>query len=544
MPYISGDSVADRLQQDGRMPAEEVRGVLVDVADALHYAHGQGIIHRDVKPANVMIDDLTGRAFLTDFGVASRLNTVSTETSGTLAGTIGYMPPEAFAGACPDHRGDIYSLGVMGYEMLAGRKPFEGATPLQVIQQTIGAEPADIRAVAGDVPPDLAGVVMRCLAKNPNERPRDARHLRAALGVQEGIEPTMPDDLRDMAGFGSWALLWVCVWGTFGVLKLGNLLLGVALMVIALIVPAGFFLQVAGMRPARLPITQIARVAFWQPKWWGMWWPRRLRRPDDLWRRLPVRARLTRIALSSFLVVVPLMIFLATENHWVITHVPALLPTLWVVIGVLSVVLVVILVEASVWARRAKLDGREVIRMLIGPTVGARLWDARNVSALLTDPPPLPPSNEEAPEFPRDCLHKVLRISQSLVGRSRESGARAVVAARQLCGQIESLDYEISNLTHRNDPEEVARLEALLEGAPESDDAESAVSQWRRSALHDLEARRGVVARLSAAGRTRAMLFDTQSAIWDELLLLSRLDPDEAGADVVRTRIRRLCERS
>src|SRR5688500_17588476 len=181
---------------------------------------------------------MTGRAFLTDFGVAKSLNSVTTNSKGTIAGTAGYMPPEAFSGGDIDHRADIYALGVLGYEMLAGRRPFTGETPLQLIQQTLTAAPPPLTEVAPHVPPDVAGVVMRCLAKDPAQRARDARHLRTAFGVRETDEPTMPQDLCDMAGFGSWTLLWVSVWGTFGILKLDQLMLGIALLVIALIVPA------------------------------------------------------------------------------------------------------------------------------------------------------------------------------------------------------------------------------------------------------------------------------------------------------------------
>jgi serine/threonine-protein kinase len=543
MPYVSGDSIAERLRQDGRMPAEEVRRVLVDLADALHYAHGIGVIHRDVKPANVMIDDMTGRAFLTDFGVAKALNTVTTETTGTLAGTIGYMPPEAFTGVSLDHRADIYSLGVLGYEMLAGRRPFDGTTPLQLIQQTVNCDPPDLKLVASDVPPDLAGVVMRCLAKDRNERPRDARRLRSALGLKEADETTMPDDLRDMAGFGSWTLLWVAVWGTFGVLKLDKLLLGVVLLVIALIVPTGFVLQTLGMRPGSLPLVQIARVAFWPPKWWGMWWPRQLRRPTDLWHRLPVRARLTRITLSAFLVVVPLMIFLATENDWIIATLPSLLPTLWIVIGILAAGVVAVLLEAWSWAHRKSLNGRQIIRMLIGPTVVSGLWNSNKVSSLLSDPPPLPPSNEEEPRFPRDCLHKTINIAHTLSDRSRESGARAVAASGPLSREIEALDVEISELSQDNDPEAIVRLTQELADAPENGREDIQQSRLQRSALKELERLRDVAARLDAATRARGTLFELHSAIWAEVLKLSRLDPDDGAAEGVRARIRRLCDR-
>ena len=541
MPYVAGDSVAERLKQDGRMPAEEVRRVLLDVADALYYAHGLGVVHRDVKPANVMIDDLTGRGMLTDFGISRTLTTFSDATGASLAGTIGYMPPEAFAGACPDHRGDIYAVGVLGYEMLTGRAPFNRKSALETVQQTIAAAPPDVRSAAPETPPDLAGVIMSSLEKDPDDRPRDARLLGARLGATGRFELDLPNDLQDMAGFGSWTVLWVCVWGTFGILKLDKLLIGVVLLVIALIVPTGFALQVAGMRPANLPTRQIARVAFWPPKWWGMWWPRRLRRPVDLWRRLPVQARLARITLSTFLVVVPLMIFLATENDWILANLPPLLPTVWVVTVGLAVGVLGTLGGAWKWASREGLRYQETVRFLIGPTVVSRFWDLHKVSALLTDPPPLPPSNEEEPQFPRDCLHKIQRIAASLEGQSRHAGAMALGVARLLSQQIEALDVEASELRQRHDLDEIVRLEALL--SPDAADGDADQAPWRQSILRDLDAQRAIGDQLDAVIVERASLFDTMKSLWKELLALSRLNPDDGAAKSSSARIRRICDR-
>jgi hypothetical protein len=540
MPYIAGDSVAERLKQDGQMPAEEVRRVLLDVADALYYAHGLGVIHRDVKPANVMIDDSTRRAMLTDFGISRTLTTFSDATGASLAGTIGYMPPEAFAGACPDHRGDIYAVGVLGYEMLTGRPPFNGKSALETVQQTMGVVPSDVRVTAPETPPDLAGVIMSCLEKDPSDRPRDARLLGARLGAEKGLGPDPPDVLLDMAGFGSWTVLWVCVWGTFGVLKLDSLLIGIVLLVIAMIVPTGFALQVAGMSPAKHPVRQIARVAFWPPKWWGMWWPRHLRRPADLWRRLPVHARMARVTLSACLVIVPVLIFLVTENDWILANLPPLLPAVWVVTAGLAAGVLGTLGGAWTWAKHRGLNSQETVRFLIGPTVVSQFWDLPQVSARLTDPPPLPPSNEEEPQFPRDCLHKIQRIAAALEGQSHHAGAMALGVARLLSQEIEALDVEASELRQRHDPDELVRLEELLSQHVVDDGDDS---PWRQSIVRDLDAQRAIGDQLDAVIVERASLFDTMKSLWKELLALSRLNPDDGAAKSSSARIRRICDR-
>jgi serine/threonine-protein kinase len=130
MGYVRGESLAARLRRDGRLPEEDARRILADLADALQHAHRQGVVHRDVKPDNVLLDDDSGRALLTDFGVARALGGSETLTAaGKVVGTPSYMSPEQAAGRADiDGRSDIYSLGVMAYAMLSGRLPFEGKT--------------------------------------------------------------------------------------------------------------------------------------------------------------------------------------------------------------------------------------------------------------------------------------------------------------------------------------------------------------------------------------------------------------------------------
>jgi serine/threonine-protein kinase len=541
MMYVSGDPLSERLRQDGRMPAEEVRRVLVELADALEYAHRLGVIHRDIKPANVMIDDMTGHAFLTDFGVARTVTDVPTHSTETVAGTLGYIPPEAFSGRKVDHRADLYALGVLGYEMIAGRRPFTGDNAVQIMVQTVKGVPAALSSLAPDVPADLEAVVMRCLARNPDDRPRDARHLRGALGLREAEESTMPQDLRDMAGFGSWTLLWVTVWSGFGVRALDRPVLAIALLVIALVVPIGFGLQVAGMFPAGLPMKQIARIAFWPPKWWGMWWPRRLRRPVDLWTRLPGRARLTRIALSAFLILVPLMILLATEVDWVSGR-PFVPAALSVAIGTLAAAVACILVNAWLWAKHQSLDAREIIRMLIGPTIVSRLWDSPRVSPLLTHRPLRSgPDTVAEPTRPHECVDRIKRTVQSLAGASRETGELALDTVRALRGEIEQLDLEISGLIDRSNPAAIAQLERQI-AESQAMGRDGSRAAWKRERLEkELQRLRDSETRLAAATFERTQLFETQLTIWREVAALALVSLDDVAAESRRARIRGLC---
>jgi len=186
MPYIEGESLRQRLTREGELPIPEAVRLLRDVADALASAHKQGIVHRDIKPDNVLLSE--GHALVTDFGVAKAVTEARAEgdagltTLGMAVGTPAYMSPEQAAGDPDiDHRADIYALGAMAYEMLTGRPPFEGDTPHSVLAAHVSQTPRRVSELRDAVPTPLADVVMRCLAKHPADRLQSAAELRAAL---------------------------------------------------------------------------------------------------------------------------------------------------------------------------------------------------------------------------------------------------------------------------------------------------------------------------------------------------------------------------
>ena len=184
MPYIKGQSLRERLEREGELPVHEAVRLLTEVVDALVEAHEHGVVHRDIKPDNVM---LSGRhALVTDFGVAKAIseatgrNTVT--TLGIAVGTPTYMSPEqAAADPHVDHRSDIYSVGVMAYEMLSGRPPFTGHTPQQVLAAHVTEAPDSVSKRRPAIPAALEAVVMRCLAKRPADRFQTAAELHAVL---------------------------------------------------------------------------------------------------------------------------------------------------------------------------------------------------------------------------------------------------------------------------------------------------------------------------------------------------------------------------
>jgi hypothetical protein len=197
MPFVTGESLRERLDRVAELPVPDVVRILSEVADALSYSHSQGVVHRDIKPDNVM---LSGRhAVVTDFGVAKAVSDAKSNstvtTAGVALGTPTYMAPEQ-AAADPqlDHRVDIYALGVMGYEMLAGRPPFTGMPPQQMLLAHVTQAPEPVRTHRPACPADLEAVIMRCLAKRAADRFQSAEEIVEALEPLSvssgGITPT------------------------------------------------------------------------------------------------------------------------------------------------------------------------------------------------------------------------------------------------------------------------------------------------------------------------------------------------------------------
>ena len=186
MPLVDGESLRARLRREGELPVAEAVRILRDVADALSYAHRHGVVHRDIKPDNVLMSD--GHALVTDFGVAKALDQArqsSITSTGLALGTPAYMAPEqAAADPHTDHRADIYALGVLGYEILAGRPPFTGPTAQAVVAAHMLQRPAPLAELRPSVPPALAALLMRCLEKRPADRPQSAAEVLHALSTQ------------------------------------------------------------------------------------------------------------------------------------------------------------------------------------------------------------------------------------------------------------------------------------------------------------------------------------------------------------------------
>ncbi|MBI2333461.1 MAG: serine/threonine protein kinase [Chloroflexi bacterium] len=185
MELLSGPDLNHVIKEEKRISLPNTVGLLRGVADALDYAHQRGLVHRDIKPSNVMLDSSTlpSRSVLTDFGIAKMVDahTRITNTAGML-GTFDYMAPEQIqASASVDGRADIYALGVMTYQMLTGRLPFERPDTGAILLAHMSAPPPDPREIVHDIPRQTAHAIQQAMAKNTNERFASAKDFITAL---------------------------------------------------------------------------------------------------------------------------------------------------------------------------------------------------------------------------------------------------------------------------------------------------------------------------------------------------------------------------
>ncbi|MEO8881746.1 MAG: serine/threonine-protein kinase [Gemmatimonadaceae bacterium] len=181
MGFVDGESLAERLRREGPLDPAIVVPILRDVARALSYAHERGVVHRDIKPENILLDARTGRAMVTDFGIARVAEAAPLTMTGQVLGSVHYMSPEQVSGDKLDGRSDLYSLGVVGFLALSGRLPFDNESASAVIVAHVIKAAPSLLSVAPNLPSALAAVIDRCLAKSPDARYATGDALARAL---------------------------------------------------------------------------------------------------------------------------------------------------------------------------------------------------------------------------------------------------------------------------------------------------------------------------------------------------------------------------
>ena len=542
MGFVRGQSLAERLRLEGTLPAGDVRRILIELADALEWAHRHGVIHRDIKPANVLLDDESGRTILADFGISKLKGTIDSLTvTGAVWGSPQFMSPEQGIGSTDlDERSDIYSLGAVGYTALAGREPFAGVSSEELVFRRLSHDPVPLQTVAPSVPEDLAAIVMRCLARDRDERWEAASDLREALGRASAVPTTaLPEPVRDLPSFGPYAILWAVSWAMLAFLTVPNTLGRVLLLLVAIIVPVGLVLHVWNIGRHGLRPLEIVRIASWPPEWWGMWWPRALRRPTDLWPRLPWQARLVRVVLSTFLLALPTVVL---TQQWFGTHgVPLsagwnslfLAGQVVLVLGTASVV-----AGALWWTHGRGLSLADGARFLFGATVPSLAWSKPDVARLLVVPAGdvRPPDRDSAADHAR-AVGDLIRL---LPDAASDVGAEALRVARRLASAVEQCDREIASLAHDSSTTEIDRLEARLTALDASPTGDGSDTRDLRDLLtHQLDLVRRMHARGEGLAHRRAKLLHLTRGLWAQLCLVR--NAESASVTRAADRLRALC---
>jgi serine/threonine-protein kinase len=202
MQFLEGRTLSQILEAEGQLAVSQVQAIVEQVSFALDYAHARGFVHRDVKPGNVIVAD-DGRATLTDFGLVKAGEGTKLSTTGVIFGTPEYMSPEQAQGEKVDRRSDVYSLGIMLFEMLTGQVPFEADTPLEVPVKHLTAALPLPREVNPDIPEPVERVILKAMAKAPEDRFQRVSEMVEALrqaAIAKGLpeEEVIPEDLIEV----------------------------------------------------------------------------------------------------------------------------------------------------------------------------------------------------------------------------------------------------------------------------------------------------------------------------------------------------------
>jgi serine/threonine-protein kinase len=196
MAYIEGETLGQRIRRRGPLSSSDAARILREIAWALAYAHAQGVVHRDIKPDNILLEEASGRALVTDFGIAHVREEPGSASTGEVVGTAEYMSPEQASGEAVDERSDMYSLGVLGYYLLTGSVPFEGPSVSTVLAKHITQPAPPLGSVAPEAPGRLTRAIDRCLVKEPASRFANGEELAEALGQSLELRRDLPMPLR------------------------------------------------------------------------------------------------------------------------------------------------------------------------------------------------------------------------------------------------------------------------------------------------------------------------------------------------------------
>jgi predicted Ser/Thr protein kinase len=534
MGYVRGESLATRLRREGPLPEDEARRILVAVADALQYAHTQGVVHRDVKPDNVLLEEGTGRPLLTDFGIARAEHPGGTLTvTGAIVGTPDFMSPEQAAGR-PEvgPASDVYSLGVTAYALLSGRLPFEVATPGEALARRLVEDPTPLRSAVPQLPEPTAAAVMRCLARDPARRWPDAASFARALAPPDP-DDEVPRTLRPFAGHGLIALVLAYYAVLAHAMAASVPRPGTALDIAvgALPVVAGLFLvlpvlgALGELRHGR-PAGPAFRAAFLEPALWATWYPRWFRRAANVWDRLPRLARRVRVAAGVLALLVCAFAapgwFFAFQWDFTDPRTPGrlasspLYPLALLVVPASfgAVAVVFVLTGLTLWlGRRLGLEDEDASLFILGAPLSKRsFWSRPAIAALLAPAGPSARPAGPTASLPDDVAAHWPEGDAAPVPRDA-----AVRIARQAAQAVAAHERHAARLKRDFDPEEAARLARRLESlADPAPDEPPDQAQLRDLLSRQLDLSRDAQRRTAEAGVRRDRLRERLAALRDE----------------------------
>jgi hypothetical protein len=455
------------------------------------------------------------------------------------------MSPEQGIGSADlDERSDIYSLGAVGYTMLAGREPFMGVASDELPYRRLSHDPPALPTVAPSVPTDLASAVMRCLARDRTVRWPSAWELREALGRASAPLPaSLPEPVRDLPSFAPYAVFWAFAWTILAFITPRTAGDRTLLMLVAILVPVGLVLHVWNIGRHGLRPLELARIASWPPEWWGLWWPLSLRRPTDLWTRLPWQARLVRVVLSLFLTTLPVLVLMrewlviSGDPEWrEIRRVSSIVGETLLVVGTTVIVTV-----AFWWTRRHALSLADGARLLFGATTPSPAWNTPTIARLLRAPEGTvrPPDRDS----PADHLRAISDLVTLLPSWAAVLGAESARIAQRLVTAIERCDGEISLLARDAGPAELDRLESQLDALQvASHDASTDRRDLRDLMQHQLEVMRRMNARSEALSYQRGRLLHLMRGLWTQLYHVRNASDGPAGATRDTEGLRAVCD--
>lgn len=527
MGYVEGESLAARIEREGKLPRKATLRILSEIADALAFAHHEGVVHRDVKPDNILLEARTGRAVLADFGIARAEESAMPVTmTGMALGTPSYMSPEAAAGEPVDGRSDLYSLAVVGYRMLAGKLPFVGTTLQQLMAQHAVAKPGDLALAVARPDRGVARAIMRGLEKEPAMRWASADDFRDMLRMEADSAPELPEELERIDGLGTKMLIPLGLFAAMMyplTLSTGALGLGVSFVSVF----SASLAAICGVR-AKSAVRHFGwkeamRTMFAPPKWWSSWSPRALRRSDDQWDRLPEELRRFRVCRDATLgllgvhigVVMPVIIT-GSVPGWL--SLPLLLGEIALLTGG-TVATFLAARKAGPALAALGLSPFEITRAGGLPNIASHpKWKNPMFARLLA---PVAEGGPEVPRTPDDYVRSIDALSTKLLRAGLLPDDESATAARAVKAAIEALERDVIRLNEEVNPIESERLSRRLAALDDgSEDAElRQLLESQRAVWTRLDERR----RMKEAKRDR--LRDQLMTLWMQLL-----DLDARGA--------------